>query len=235
MIAVIYVIVILIGYQTLVSKPVVSALFSYIGLSEDSNRVIIFNRISGFVVLGISCVYADHIFHFACLSSAFEKKFSVILLTATLLLTIIISWLLTKIPAAYKNFPQLKFDHWDIARYVSNTAMWGAYLFSYEWLWRGIFMKTLIAVFNLGTAVSMNIIFYFIFHIIKSRGEAVASIPFGIMLCTVSVVTENFLLAFMLHLSMAIVFEAGCLFHRERILNQNNNESIHNRSYRLSR
>ena len=92
------------------------------------------------------------------------------------------------------------------------------YLFGYEYLFRGLLFLDLIPNFNVPLIVILNTLIYCIAHFHKSKKEIIASIPFGILICLVTLNFGNILYAFFIHWIVAI---NNFIFSNYRYINNN--------------
>lgn len=105
---------------------------------------------------------------------------------------------LSKTPSAAKYFGVR--NSW----LIKSTVLWGLYLFAYELLLRGFLLFSSLELFGAFFAILINCLIYSIIHIPKGRSEAIGAIPFGIILCLVTLYTESFWGAYILHLTLAV-------------------------------
>ncbi|MDX1672328.1 MAG: CPBP family intramembrane glutamic endopeptidase [Balneolaceae bacterium] len=94
-------------------------------------------------------------------------------------------------------------DRWHWA----NTAVWSIYLFSYEFLMRGLILFSCIALFGVVPAIIINCLIYAGVHLPKDYKEALGSLPFGAVLCLFAVHTQSIWILFILHLLLALAME----------------------------
>jgi membrane protease YdiL (CAAX protease family) len=87
---------------------------------------------------------------------------------------------------------------------IENSIVWGLYLFSYELLLRGFLLFSSLALFGFVYSIIINCLVYSIIHIPKGRAEALGAIPFGIILCLITLQTKSIWGAYILHMSLAV-------------------------------
>jgi membrane protease YdiL (CAAX protease family) len=106
-----------------------------------------------------------------------------------------------------RNYPQIRIRQWSFLDLSINFFTWFLYLFAYELFFRGFLLFSLYGAFGLTTAVTLNIILYALVHIPKGRKEMIGSLPFGLVLCLITLDTGSIFAAFMLHGMMAVTCE----------------------------
>jgi membrane protease YdiL (CAAX protease family) len=81
-------------------------------------------------------------------------------------------------------------------------------LIIYEVFFRGVLLGILMELFSKPVAVALNIALYGIAHAFGSRKEFIGSLPFGLLLCFVTVLTQSVYPAVLLHLCIALPYES---------------------------
>ena len=88
-----------------------------------------------------------------------------------------------------------------------------SFLLAYEFFFRGILLFKLLEFTSLPMAILYNTVLYVIIHSFDSRKEILGAIPFGIVLCVFSYITESVWYPFLVHLSLSAVFECYLFYH----------------------
>lgn len=128
-------------------------------------------------------------------------------LMLTLILPVIINYFLARKPETLQQYPQMRISDWTRRRFAINVIGWVLYLFAYEYLFRGILLFSLYEVFGFWIAVAVNISLYSLAHFPKGSSETLGAIPFGLILCLVTLLTGTILFAVFLHISLALSTE----------------------------
>ena len=81
------------------------------------------------------------------------------------------------------------------------------YLFVYELWFRGFLLFECINQFGIPAAITLNIFLYTLLHIFKSKKEILACIPFGLIVCFLSIYFNAVWPAIILHIGFTLVFE----------------------------
>jgi len=107
-------------------------------------------------------------------------------------------------PANLRQYPQVRLTRWRFKELLINFFSWTLYLLGYEMLFRGFLLFALLHAFGLPLAVGINVAVYALVHLPKGWRETLGAIPFGLLLCLISLTTGSFLAAFVLHAMMAL-------------------------------
>lgn len=81
------------------------------------------------------------------------------------------------------------------------------FLFFYELWFRGFLLFDCIHWFGMPLAVFINVTLYVLLHIFNGKKEALACIPFGLLVCFFSIFFNSVLPAIMLHIGFSLVYE----------------------------
>ncbi|MBW8051175.1 MAG: CPBP family intramembrane metalloprotease [Cytophagales bacterium] len=103
-----------------------------------------------------------------------------------------------------KIYPQIRAKKWTIKLILINVFTWAAYLFAYEFLFRGFLLFSCMPALGICPAIAINTAIYSLVHIPKGIKETLGAIPFGILLCIITFDTGTIWAAFFIHLILAI-------------------------------
>ncbi|WP_395049366.1 CPBP family intramembrane glutamic endopeptidase [Flavobacterium sp.] len=81
------------------------------------------------------------------------------------------------------------------------------FLFSYELWFRGFLLFGCIHRFGIPLAIFINVTVYVFLHIFNGKNEALACIPFGLLVCFFSIIFNSALAAIMLHMGFSLAYE----------------------------
>jgi uncharacterized protein len=110
----------------------------------------------------------------------------------------------TSRPDNLKNYPQVRLSVWSPRDLVISASTWVLYLIAYEWLFRGVLLPACLQEMPIWAAIAINVAIYSLVHIPKGIGETIAAIPFGIFVCWISIETQQFWAAILLHCFLAL-------------------------------
>ena len=128
-----------------------------------------------------------------------QKIILVLLATAT----VIVAWRhASKMSKISGLLPDATFS--QTIFYLATRAI---FVVVYECFFRGLLLFCFIYAFDVATAVVVNIFLYVLAHISKKRSEIIACIPFGLVLCGITIWHRSVLPAVALHLALAMVHE----------------------------
>jgi len=113
----------------------------------------------------------------------------------------------------YSRFPVIRRREWGIANILTSITGWGIYLLGYEFLFRQLLLFTMAESFGVPAAIVVNLALYSSFHLPNGRNETLGAIPFGLILCLVSLQTGSFTMAFLLHFTLSVSSEVFSVFH----------------------
>ncbi len=98
-----------------------------------------------------------------------------------------------------RMYPQIRKKVWTRRTFFLNALGWCLYLFSYEFLFRGILLTESVEAVGVWGAIAINIGFYSVSHLPKGATETWGAFPMGIVLCFLALKTGN--------------IWAGCIVH----------------------
>jgi len=101
-------------------------------------------------------------------------------------------------------YPQIRTKNWNLSLLIVSALSWLAYLFAYEFLFRGILLSSSLEFMGLWPAIILNVGIYSLVHIHKGFKEAFWSIILGVIMCLLVVETGSFWIAFFIHAVLAL-------------------------------
>ena len=122
------------------------------------------------------------------------------------LVIIPVSFFTSKQSKVYGMYPEMRINDWNIKLFLISAFGWAVYNFSYEFMFRGFLLQ---ACLPLGTvnAIIINIILYSLLHLNKGWQEAVGAIPFGLVLCLVTIYSGTLIASFIVHTILSVSTE----------------------------
>jgi membrane protease YdiL (CAAX protease family) len=107
-------------------------------------------------------------------------------------------------PNNLQHYPQIRKREWTMFTFGGSSLGWIVYLLGYELCFRGFLLFGCASVLGVWPAIAINASIYSFAHFFKGIGETVGAIPFGIIVSVISLFTGNFMVAFLVHCSLAL-------------------------------
>ncbi|WP_242117796.1 CPBP family intramembrane glutamic endopeptidase [Aestuariivivens sediminicola] len=135
--------------------------------------------------------------------------------------TVLSLFLLTLFLSAYLSRVSIKNQISKIGKvglyHVSDAwpyfAIRFAFLFCYEFFFRGVLLYKFLEFSSLSMAVFYSTVLYVLIHIFDSRKEILGAIPFGVVLCLFAYYTRSIWYVFLIHLSLSAVYEFSMFYY----------------------
>lgn len=143
-----------------------------------------------------------------------------------LLILFLVLFILTVITAIKlsENFIQSKYSITEKGLSISPNFIYrylfirGLFLTAYELWFRGFLLFECINWVGVPLAILINVFFYTLLHIFNSKKEIWACIPFGTLLCVLSIVFNAVWPAILLHIAFSMIYEVNIYRHYTRSL-----------------
>lgn len=87
------------------------------------------------------------------------------------------------------------------------------FLLCYEFFFRGVLFFKFLEHTSLPLAILYSTILYVIIHIFDSEKEIMGAIPFGVVLCLFTYLTNSIWYAFLIHLALSAVYEISVFYY----------------------
>lgn len=87
------------------------------------------------------------------------------------------------------------------------------FLIIYEFFFRSFLLENIMHLANITWAVAFNLIFYSLAHIFSNRKEIIGTIPFGLLLCIITIKLQSVWPAVSIHLVLALSHEIKLIYH----------------------
>ncbi len=114
-------------------------------------------------------------------------------------------------------YPEMRLEDWNLARIGIGAGGWLIYLAGYEYLFRGLLLLGCHEAFGLWPAVSINLALYSALHLPKGLKEAVAALPFGALICYLTIESQSIVPAVIIHSLQAISCELFCIMRNHEM------------------
>ncbi len=175
--------------------------------SKNNTIQIVINRLLGILFFGFSSVvlisftlHADFSFYGAGLPNL--KTFKWLLILSAIMIPM--NFLNARDAKNLAQYPQIRLAEWSYSLIILSAASWIAYLFAYEFLFRGFFLFASIPVLGIWPSIILNTAVYSLVHIPKGNKETLGAIPFGILISYLTIETGSFWIAFFAHIVLAL-------------------------------
>ncbi len=117
---------------------------------------------------------------------------------------LVVGYLNAPKPGNLALYPQIRIKNWTPGILALSGISWMVFLIGYEFLFRGFLLYASLDVMTPWAAIGLNCTIYAFAHFYKGPGEAFGAIPFGILLCYLTLYTGNIWTAVAIHLLMAL-------------------------------
>jgi len=178
------------------------------GEEEGQARHVIFQRWVGAACMGITALLAAILLPAHGLKSlGMIPEFDVKTLAAAGTLggiAILVNFLIAGRDKNLEQYPQIRSKKWSRKLLLNSSLSWALYLLGYELLFRGLLLFACVWHMDVSYAIVVNLALYSLAHIPKGQAETFGAIPFGIIVCAVSLWTGSFLVAFVVHVCLAL-------------------------------
>lgn len=188
-----------------VFKRKTEALF---GNRNDSFGQVVANRLLGFILFGgLPLITMAFVADFRLHDFGFGSRVGFLSwLWIAILSVVIIAMNFFNAPnkANLAMYPQIRIPVWTTSTILISAITWILYLAAYEFMFRGFLLFALYSELGMVAAIAINTSIYSLVHIPKGKTEALGAIPLGILLCYLTLITGNLLIAFLVHVVMAL-------------------------------
>lgn len=200
-----------------VNKKIETFFFSKYDKDKAWLNYVVFQKLTGFFFLGIiPAIVILSISDYSLTSLGMNlKNLNQSLLYILIIggLFLVVNYFNTKKKTSLSVYPQMRINRWAKKEILINSLAWTAYLFSYEFLFRGILLITCVDTFGFWPAVAINLSLYSTTHIPKGLTETLSTFPYGLILCLITISTGSFLVAFITHLILALSNDYFSIHH----------------------
>lgn len=132
-------------------------------------------------------------------------------ITCASVLLILLNRISSRNTGLQDRYPEMRIREWGIAEISLDAGGWVLYLGGYEFLFRGLLLFSCLNAFGLWPAVVINLALYSTLHLSKGMKESIAAIPFGALLCYLTLESNSILPAIFLHAVQAISCDIFCI------------------------
>lgn len=109
-----------------------------------------------------------------------------------------------KRPQNLAMYPMIRVNTWDLRLVMLNALATISYLFAYEFLFRGILLMVCVQVLGVWPAIAINVAMYSAVHLPKGPPETIGAIPFGLLICYITLTTGTIWVAVVVHVILSL-------------------------------
>lgn len=114
-------------------------------------------------------------------------------------------------PAAFKGYPVIQLRCWDTRLLILNTASWCVYLVVHEFLFRGVLLYSLAAIYGAWPAVLITTGLYSFKHLVREPQEQLITIWVGIWFGALALVTGSLIAPILTHCFTASFMDVAAI------------------------
>ncbi|MRR21691.1 CPBP family intramembrane metalloprotease [bacterium] len=172
---------------------------------------VVFKRCAGFLLLGIVPVALTFLltegYTLADAGLGYRPDMRGFTLLGVILMSVLIIPVVSfsaRKPSVYEIYPEIRVTGWTGRFLFAELFTWALYLLGYETLFRGVLLFGLAQSTGPVAATIISVILYSAAHLPKNMTETLAAIPFGLVLCLLSLYSGSIWIAFIVHLVNAV-------------------------------
>ncbi len=109
-----------------------------------------------------------------------------------------------KRPQNMAMYPMIRAKVWDRQLIATNALATILYLLSYELLFRGILLHVCVVTLGVWPAVAINVALYAAVHLPKGPAETIGALPFGVLICYITLTTGTIWVAVVVHIILSL-------------------------------
>jgi len=113
-------------------------------------------------------------------------------------------WRHSRNPQHYSMYPLIRQTIWSRGLLLQSLLASAAFIIAYEFLFRGFLLFACLPLMGPWVAIALNVLIYALAHIHKGMGETLGSVPFGVLLCWITLSTGTIWAAIGIHLVMTL-------------------------------
>lgn len=173
---------------------------------KASGYLFMFRKITGFISYGMipALIFILTFGYIPAVSPNLTTRWGVWVFLILAALTAAVSYKASAKEDVYIRVPQLAARSWSWKEVVITALGWAIYLLGYEFMFRELFLFTWAEAFGVPVAIAANLTMYALVHIPNGMKETIGTLPFGLVLCLMSLQTGSFIAAWALHLILSL-------------------------------
>jgi len=211
----------LIYHFTSISQKIANRFFNRWGEVGQIIYFVYFQRVTGFVFIGaIPFLLTGAISgqNFTEFGIGFSFTTSNLLWILSLVAVVVtVNFFTCRKPSMWQEYPRIRVGRWNRKVLFFSALTWVLYLIGYELTFRGLLLFTYTYTFGAIPAIIINLSFYCFAHVSQGIKESVGSIPFGIIMCVITLTTGTVWIAVIVHIALALSNEWMCIAFNPKI------------------
>ena len=189
------------------NKKIKTIIFGGTNSTKAQFTYYFFQKGLGLLVFGVIPLFIYlHFYPSSLYDLGFKLDFSFqkwLILMAICIIPFVINYWAANNEEHLKLYPQIRIKKWNTSTYFLDFLAWGAYLFGYELLFRGVLFFSLQSNYDIVWVFAINTILYSLAHLPKGKKETLAALPFGLIICWITLEYQSFIPAFLIHQAVA--------------------------------
>lgn len=107
-------------------------------------------------------------------------------------------------PQNLAMYPMIRVQQWHSGLVLTNALATISYLLAYEFLFRGILLNVCTVYLGVWPAIAVNVALYSAVHLPKGPAETIGAIPFGLLICYITLTTGTIWVAVVVHVILSL-------------------------------
>jgi membrane protease YdiL (CAAX protease family) len=191
------------------------------GAANHPVRLYLIRKLSGLLLLGLIPALLYFLFFdllpFREENSSGNSLSLWALVTGISVFLILLNQINSKSAGLQTVYPEMRIRQWNLVSIAIAGGGWVLYLTGYEYLFRCMLLSGCMNAFGIWPAIAINLALYSTLHLPKGFKEALAAIPFGALLCYLTIESSSILPAIILHSVQAISTEISCIYRNKEM------------------
>lgn len=118
-----------------------------------------------------------------------------------------------KRPQNLRMYPMIRAKIWNTKLIMLNALATISYLFAYELLFRGILLTACVDSLGVWPAIAINVALYSAVHLPKGPAETIGALPFGLLICYITLTTGTIWVAVIIHVILSLSNDYLALYY----------------------
>lgn len=115
-------------------------------------------------------------------------------------------------PAHYAVYPLIRRATWRPPLLLLSLVGSTLFLVAYEFMFRGFFLFACVSLMGPWVAIAVNVLVYALAHIHKGPVETIGAVPFGVLLCWITLSTGSIWPVIVIHIALSLSSDLFALY-----------------------